>query len=749
MRFHLIPKLIPPGCRCQLITHEDQKLDYFSDETMTGSILEVLRRPWFSRIVFRPWISWEIEAQAESIKYFYWAPDTNIGEEVRNKILAYYPDIEIRPETKQLEIQNCAKGTRLRLRAHYCLTIKTFFNSIVDTQGPILNAMTGLKEGEKAYLQILLRPATGWRRKIKKAQKIVSKWTDDATTELIAKAIHGKTFKQLGEVELRIVAESQDRDRAAQIVRNISHSFGQFSSESLNALEAKEFTVQPLLIHDFKQRIYPFYTRKNNRRILNIEELSGLVRLPSKSIQIPQLLRLTMKKIPPPIDVVNMANEINSGRLGKKNINIGENVYLNLDSLKRHLMIFGATQMGKTVFIVNMLQDIMKLKLQGISIGFEVIEPHGSLCQDIAALVPPGLEDYVDYIKPAYKQGAFPFNLYDVDFIAAPDQISKSVVDALSRIWPQFWGPQIDDNLLLSGLALQKVKEANILNVRKLLSNKKDRKKIIGKLENFPDCEELAEFFKGLDVLPEKNLNERTNSTLNKLRQIEASVTLKNSLGQKNCGIQWRRSMDEGRITLIDLSELPDDEKKLYGSIALSRRYQAAMSRIDTEDRPLFLEVIDESAKFMSANEQAIESMADECRKFNLGLVCASQGMDEQIPDAAAAAILRNFGSLVAYRVPSPVDAQTLAQVFAHPEILPENIQKIDKNNAYMRLAYGRDTTKAFSCQLKAPEIIDVVKKKQRVEYFIEKTLARVQVDIQNTEEQLEIGEVEQELDIS
>lgn len=763
MRFHLIPKLIPLGCRYQLITHEDQRLDYFVDETMCGSLLEVLKRPWYSRILSRPWMSWEIEAISNAIKYFYWAPQTTIGEEVRQKILAYYPDIEIWPAEATLEMQHHIKGTRLRLRNHYSVTIKTFFNDLVDTHGTILNAMTSLKDSEKAYLQILLRPAVRWRRGVKKAQKIVINWVEDETRELVAKSVHGKSFKTCGEIEVRIIAESPDKTRAEQIVKNIARSFGQFASESLNALDAKEFTIQPLLLHDFKRRIYPFYTRKNHRRILNIEELSGLIRLPSEGIKVAQLLRLRMKKVAAPVEIMVMAKEVEDGvRSNEKMISLGVNVYgfqhvpvwLDLNSLIRHMAIWGMSQMGKSALIANLCQTIMRLKLQGHRIGFELIDPHGSLCQNIAALVPPELMDQVDYIKPAYENGAFPFNVYDTDFNCGVDRVAQSVADALHRIWPDNWGPNVEDCLLQAGMALQMTdRGATIINVIRLLGNKNYREEVLEELHlTNREAEGIIEFFNKLDELTPAKQDERTNSTLNKLRKIQASSILRNSVKQKTCGIKWRRGMDEGRITLLDLSELSGDDARILGSIALTRRHQAALSRIDTleKDRTLFLEIIDEAPLFIDANEKAIEAMADQCRKFQVGLVLACQGIDEQIPDKAAAAILRNFGTLISYRLQRLADAETLAETFVHKEIQPKDLLKIEKNNAYVRLAAGRDTIPVCSCQMDPPEPIETNLQKQNVEYLIQKTLARVKTDkeLEKVEKQTEIVEVEQEIDL-
>ena len=70
--------------------------------------------------------------------------------------------------------------------------------------------------------------------------------------------------------------------------------------------------------------------------------------------------------------------------------------------------------------------------------------------------------------------------------------------------------------------------------------------------------------------LRDRELQAKTNSTLNKLRKITLSGVLGKMLRAKTNGLRFRESMDQGKINLLDLSELSSDEKKLIGSICLT-----------------------------------------------------------------------------------------------------------------------------------------------------------------------------------
>ncbi|WP_243551449.1 hypothetical protein [Metabacillus dongyingensis] len=80
MRFHLLPFLIPrEGKVYELRTTMDAKILYFKDETAWTTMLSFLTLPWYRRWVKQEWISWEIAATKDEIRYFVWVPDEHIG----------------------------------------------------------------------------------------------------------------------------------------------------------------------------------------------------------------------------------------------------------------------------------------------------------------------------------------------------------------------------------------------------------------------------------------------------------------------------------------------------------------------------------------------------------------------------------------------------------------------------------------------------------------------------------------------
>lgn len=92
----MLPFLIPKeGKVYELRTAMDAKILYFKDETAWTTMLSFLTRPWYRRLFKQEWISWEIAATKDEIRYFVWVPDEHIGRAFKSKYYAEHSDVEI------------------------------------------------------------------------------------------------------------------------------------------------------------------------------------------------------------------------------------------------------------------------------------------------------------------------------------------------------------------------------------------------------------------------------------------------------------------------------------------------------------------------------------------------------------------------------------------------------------------------------------------------------------------------------
>lgn len=525
-------------------------------------------------------------------------------------------------------------------------------------------------------------------------------------------AIEGKSTRSLSRLGIKVVAIGRDEKDAKELIKSAKGSIGTFSSGRLNQLKGREWwwfrTIRPLFRWEYKNRIYPM-ERMKKRVVLGTEEMAAIMRLPSERVQNNKLNRLKMRSTTVPKELKNAAFDLNL------TIPLGTNLYhgqatdimFDLATLRYHAAFLGMSGMGKSTAMFNLVEDLINLDGAGTSIGGTVIDPHGDLCQDIAARIPPHKQHLVRYIK--FSKGDIPFNVYDVDFATSEDKIAQTVADVLKRTWKDFWGPNIDDNFLNGGIALQRVGEASLPNLQRLLSDADYRESVLERLNRDDEIEnDLYMYFSNLQGLQERDLQQKTNSTLNKLRKITLSGVMGKMLRAKTNGLRFRESMDQGRINLLDLSELTSDERKLVGSMCLTFAELAGKSRADTpagerDKLPYHFVMVDEAPTLMEHSKDAIESFASELRKYKVSIILGMQGLKGQVPFEVSDAIFRNFGTFVSLRLGNPDDANVVNRSMPSETLTELDYLNIEPYHGYMRMQVGNERTRPFLIKMKAP----------------------------------------------
>lgn len=719
MRYHLLPFLIPKeGKVYELKTTMDSKILYFKDETAWATMLSFLQRPWYSRLFKQEWVSWEIVATKDEIRYFVWVPNDFVGRAFKSKYYAEHPEVEIvEVDDREIDFSRPHAGTKLFTESHWSVPIKTYHNEVVDTQSELIEFLDSLEDGQEVHLQFLVNPAyrteKDFRGIVRQLYKQgVADETLEKDNELYLSAIEGKSTRVLSRIAIKVVAFGRNDKDAKELIKSAKGSIGTFSSGRLNQLKGREWwwfrTLRPLFRWEFRNRIYPI-ERMKKRVILGTEEMAAIMRLPSEKIQNNKLNRLKMRYTPLPKEVKNAEFDPNlTIPLGCHSYHGQKSeVMFDLATLRYHAAFIGMSGMGKSTAMYNLVEDLIKLDSAGMTIGGTVIDPHGDLCQDIAARIPPEKQHLVRYIK--FSEGEIPFNVYDVDFASSEDKIAQTVADVLKRTWKDFWGPNIDDNFLNGGIALQRIGEASLPNLQRLLSDPEYRERVLEKLNREDPIEnDLYLFFSNLQELKDRELQQKINSTLNKLRKITLSGVMGKMLRAKTNGLRFRESMDQGRINLLDLSELTSDEKKLIGSICLTFAELAGKSRADTsaaerDKLPYHFVMVDEAPTLMEHSTDAIESFASELRKYKTSIILGMQGLKGQVPSEVSDAIFRNFGTFVSLRLGNPDDAEMINKSMPSEILSDRDYLNIEPYHGYMRMQVGNERTRPFLLRMKAP----------------------------------------------
>src|SRR5439155_17081093 len=140
---------------------------------------------------------------------------------------------------------------------------------------------------------------------------------------------------------------------------------------------------------------------------------------------------------------------------------------------RRHFYISGKTGTGKSTLLLNLMQQDLEAGR-----GFALIDPHGDLAQTIANAVPRERIADTIYIDPLDETHAVGFNpLQRVPESTRP-LAAEHFVSTLKAIYPDSWGPNLDDILYHAVRLLLDAPGSTLLGIRHLLINRTYRAKL-------------------------------------------------------------------------------------------------------------------------------------------------------------------------------------------------------------------------------------------------------------------------------
>ena len=226
--------------------------------------------------------------------------------------------------------------------------------------------------------------------------------------------------------------------------------------------------------------------------------------------------------------------------------------------------------------------DILNILAQDIARGDGVLllDPHGDLAERALTLVPRERSNEVCYFNFADRTHAVGFNvLEDVD----PDARSlvvDGVVSAWRAIWPDMWGPRLEQILRHSAAALLEMPNASLVLMPRLLTDDDFRARVVARVSN-PLTRSF--FDRRFDAWRDTFRDEAIDPVLNKVDAFLFSDAIRNSIGQARSTLHLEHAMDRGRIVICNLAKgvIGETPAYLMGALILAR-VQAASSTINT-----------------------------------------------------------------------------------------------------------------------------------------------------------------------
>lgn len=144
------------------------------------------------------------------------------------------------------------------------------------------------------------------------------------------------------------------------------------------------------------------------------------------------------------------------------------------------------------------------------------------------------------------------------------------------------WGPRLEYILRYTILALLDRPETTMLDITRMLTDKKFRKETLGYCT---DTVVLQFWNVEFASWTDKFQAEAIAPVLNKVGAFTANPIIRNIIGQPKSTFNIRKIMDEGKILIVNLSKglIGEDNASILGAFLVTKIQLAAMSRSDIQ----------------------------------------------------------------------------------------------------------------------------------------------------------------------
>lgn len=659
---------------------------------------------------------------------------------IEKQLTGFYPDAYI----EEVEDYNIFKpnsrvaGCYMRMLKAPEYPLRTYQRMGSDPLNTITNVLSKLGPDEGAAIQIVIRPmGDGWQEKgRRRAEEIFVHekkfhWWNPITwigtifgisvhgaedlkqnmdtakgstrttpmTDDQVKAIEEKNTKMGYQTVIRVITAAPTYRQAKEQLVNVRSGFSQFSTSDNNAIIRTKYHSTSALVNNYIMRNLnrPWFMRILNRRmILSSEELATLYHIPNiRYNRGPTIAWQNFKIAPAP---PNLPTE---GILLGYNHYRGEahEVRIKREDRFRHFYVIGQTGTGKS----SILQVMLRQDLQNGD-GLCIIDPHGSLIEDIMPFIPRERADDVIYFNPADLERPMGLNLLEANTEEEKDMVALDAMNIMIKLFDEeIFGPRIQDYFRNGCLTLMDDPEGGALtDIVRLFTDDDFQKYKVSKVKN-PIVKSF--WMHQMAKTGAREKQEMIPYFAAKFGAFTTNSMMRNIIGQAKSAFDFFKVMQEGKILLMNLAkgETGEINSKLLGMIIVSKIQMAALKRqkMSKEERKDFFLYIDEFQNYVT---DSIEVILSEARKYRLGLNIAHQYL-AQLEGADAKkgskkvslkdAVFGNVGSIMSYKIGAQ-DAEYMGKEMA-PVFSDQDLINLDKFKSVIKLSIDGQPSRPFS----------------------------------------------------
>lgn len=717
------------------------------------------------RILYgKPQLAFEIAVPSDGDQIsFYVAVPRKLRELVEKQIHSFYPSAFIE-QVKDYTIfrpKSFTVGSYLKLKKNHAFPIRTYQRLETDPLSSITNALSKLEnEEEGAAIQFVIQKSAKSSKKGKniaqqmqqgkrldkvagnnivgeiakgvgkemagvfsskdnKEGDFAKNSSEDRPVNLtpeendIIKQIETKVNKARFEVNVRLLASAESRERAETILAQMENAFTQFEDANLNKFIAIRSTAK-----NARQIAFDFIFRRfnpGNKIILDTEELASVFHFPISTTETPKINWLKSKAAPPPSNVPKEGLTIGYSDFR----GIKTPIKMSVNDRRRHLYIIGQTGVGKSGFIEEMAKQDAEVKN-----GMCVIDPHGDLIDHILECIPKNRAEDVIYFDPADTERPFGFNMLEYD-PNKPEQrtfVINEMIAIFDKLYDlkQTGGPMFEQYMRNAMLLVLDSPElgSTLMEIPRVLRDPDFRREKLNRCKDIT----VIEFWKkeAEKAGGEAALENIAPYITSKLTTFISNDMMRPIIAQQQSTLNFRQIMDEGKILMVNLSKgkIGEINSHLLGMVIVGKILMAALSRTEMpeEQRKDFYLYIDE---FQNFTTDSISQILSEARKYRLCLTIAHQFIG-QLSENISKAVFGNVGSLCSFRIGAE-DAEFLQKQFA-PAFDANDLINIDNFNCITKLLINNESSNAFNMKTYPPkkgsqELKDAYKELSRFKY--------------------------------
>lgn len=664
--------------------------------------------------------------------YFYCVVPRELKTLFEKQITSFYPHSYVEQVIDYNIFKKDSKvvASTMYLSKDYIYPIQSYLHLKSDPLNNLTNVLSKLGYDDGACIQIMCRPAKdGWQKKGREEAKSIYtqkrpkispfnpiSWIaalfdalvrgdvsqgpkpEDAgrTTPLTdeeVKALEEKNSKVGYETIIRIIAAAPTEREARSHLKNIQSAFAQYNSPNANSLTYPKLVVRekPIIKNYILRSFKKPWRRIFQRNILSSDEVASIFHLPN----------IRYNKAPT-IAWQNYKISSCPANIPREGILIGNNVYrgetreirIKREDRFRHFYIIGQTGTGKSSTLQVMIrQDLVN------GDGLAVIDPHGSLIEDILPFIPKERADDVIHFNPSDMERPMGLNLLEGDTWEEKEYVALEAMNIMIKLFDEeIFGPRIQDYFRNGCLTLMSDPQGGALtDIVRLFTDDEYQKSKVEHVTN-PVVRSFWEHQMAKTGAREKQ--EMIPYFAAKFGQFTTNTMMRNIIGQAKSAFSFKDVMQEGKILLINLSkgDVGEINSKLLGLIMVTKIQMGALARqkLPKKDRRDFFLYIDEFQNYVT---DSIEVILSEARKYRLGLNMAHQYIAQlEGPDRKSKvkdAVFGNVGTMMSYKIGAQ-DAEYMAKEMA-PVFSDQDLINLDKFKAVMKLSIDTQPSRPFS----------------------------------------------------